>query len=98
MKHCLHTILLAILLPAFSFAQGFKTVGSELHDANGNNFIIKGINVPLAWFPADVNNNIANIRKNTNANTLRIVVDTTTKDADWQSCVQKCIDNKMIPM
>ena len=98
MKKNVHALFLLLLFPALSFAQGFKIVGTELHDANGNNFVIKGINVPLAWFVSDVNSNIANIKKNTNANTLRIVVQTNTNDADWQTCVQNCIDNKMVPM
>jgi mannan endo-1,4-beta-mannosidase len=98
MKYCLHIIFLAILWPCISWSQGFIVAGTELHDANGTNFIIKGVNVPLAWFVTEVNSNIVNIRKNTNANTLRIVVQTTTKDSDWQTCVQNCINNKMIPM
>ncbi|MGC8823759.1 MAG: cellulase family glycosylhydrolase [Bacteroidales bacterium] len=67
-------------------------------DANGQEFIIKGINVPLAWYVSDVNNNIANIRRNTGANCLRIVVTTSTSDNDWQACVRSCINNQMIPM
>lgn len=93
------TVLISgIILPWNLSAQGFKTVGSELHDANNNNFIMKGINVPLAWYVNDVNSNIAALKTNTNANTLRIVVQTSTADNSWQTCVQNCINNKIIPM
>lgn len=77
---------------------GFTISGNQLRDANGNNFIMKGVNVPLAWFVSDVNNNIANIRTRTGSNTLRIVVSTSTADADWQTAVTRTIANRMIPM
>jgi hypothetical protein len=79
---------------------GFTTNNTtgDLIDANGNNFIMKGMNVPLAWFVGNVNNNIANVRTNTNSNCLRIVVSETSNDADWQNTVQLCIDNDIIPM
>ena len=48
---------------SMAWAQGFTISGTQLLDANGNNFIIKGVNVPLAWFVTDVNNNIAAINR-----------------------------------
>jgi hypothetical protein len=94
------SLLTVILFFMFSmaWAQGFKISGTQLLDANGNNFVIKGVNVPLAWFVTDVNNNIAAIKSATGVNCLRIVVSTTTADNAWQTCVQKCIDNKIIPI
>jgi hypothetical protein len=94
------SLLTVILFFMFSmaWAQGFKISGTQLLDANGNNFIIKGVNVPLAWFVTDVNNNIAAIKTATGSNCMRIVVTTTTADNAWQTCVQKCIDNKIIPL
>ncbi len=93
-------LLLPILLfmTGIVFSQGFKISGTQLLDANGNNFVMKGVNVPLAWFVSDVNNNIANIKNNTGANCLRIVVTTSTSDNAWQTCVQNCINNKIVPM
>jgi len=90
--------LVLILTVTHTWSQGFSISGTSLIDANGNNFIMKGINVPLAWFIDDVNNNISNIRNRTGANTIRIVVSTDTSDSAWQTCVQRCIDNNMIPM
>ncbi|MFD2572784.1 RICIN domain-containing protein [Spirosoma soli] len=83
-----------------SYAQTFRVSGSSLRDANNNNFVIRGINVPLQWFYNDVHSNIANIRSKTNANLLRLVWSSNASYADsyWQSSVQRCIDNKMIPM
>lgn len=92
---CICTIVFAVNL---SYSQGFNIVGSQLKDANGNDFIIKGFSIPLAWFIDDINNNIENIRKNTGANCLRIVVETDTPDSSWQICVKRCIENKIIPM
>jgi mannan endo-1,4-beta-mannosidase len=86
------------LLPFLSFSQGFKISGTQLLDANGNNFVMKGFSVPTAWFVNDVNSNITNIRNRTGANCLRIVVTTGTADAAWQTSVTNCIANKMIPM
>lgn len=81
----------------FGYSQGFTVSGTQLKDANGGVFIQKGFAIPLAWFVSDVNANIANIKKNTNANCLRIVMQESTTDANWQSCVSQCIANKIIP-
>ncbi len=90
--------LLAVGMPYFSFSQGFTISGSNLIDANGNNFIMKGFAVPTAWFVGNVTPSIASIKTNTNVNCLRIVVTTGTADADWQNCVNACIANKIIPI
>lgn len=82
-----------------SFAQGgFRISGTNLVDANGNTFVMKGFNIPTAWYVNQVNTNIANMKQKTNANTLRIVVQTSTADADWQASVNNCIANNIIPM
>ena len=97
-KIYLTTVVFSLIIWFNGTSQGFYISGNKLMDANGKEFIIKGINVPLAWFVSDVNNNIANIKKNTGANCLRIVVTTSTSDNDWQTCVRNCINNQMIPM
>ena len=99
---CTITILYSISV----FSQGFKTDNTtgNLLDANGNNFIMKGINVPLSWYQTQVNGSIAALRTNTGSNCLRIVINagyngTTATPANvWQTAVQACIDNQMIPM
>jgi len=83
-------------------SQGFTTnnaAGSGLLlDANGNNFVMKGMNVPLDWYRTLVNGSIDDVRRNTNSNCLRIVMTVNTPDNVWQTAVQNCIDNDMIPM
>lgn len=94
-------LFLSLLLTIFInslWSQGFYISGNQLRDANGNNFIMKGFAVPLAWFVSDVKNNIANMRNKTGANCMRIVVTTSTVDADWQAAVNTCIANKVVPM
>lgn len=100
MNKVLHVLAWGVLSLYGAFAQGFTTnnTNGNLLDANGNNFIMKGMNVPLAWYVNDVNGSISAVRSNTNSNCLRIVVQTSTSDAAWQTCVQNCINNKMIPM
>jgi hypothetical protein len=99
MKKLLHTFSL-FLAPVMIMAQGFTTnnVNGNLIDACGNNFIMKGLNVPLAWYVNDVNGSIAALKSNTKSNCLRIVVETKTSDNAWQTCVVNCIKNKIIPM
>lgn len=98
--------ILFLLLPFLGFSQGFTTSGSELKDANGNTFIMKGLNVPLAWYQSQTLANIKNIKKNSGSNTLRLVVGGNfapnqawyTPDATWQAAIDSTIKNKMIPM
>lgn len=100
MKKSLKLSLLAIAIPLFSWAQGFTTnnTNGNLLDACGNNFIMKGMNVPLAWYVSNVNGSIAALKTNTKSNCLRIVVETGTADNAWQTTVVNCINNKIIPM
>jgi mannan endo-1,4-beta-mannosidase len=88
-----------IILAGFGCAlcQGFTVSGTALKDANGKTFIQKGFAIPLAWFVSDVNGNIANMKKVTNANCMRIVMNESTTDANWHTCVESCIANKIIP-
>lgn len=94
-------IILVVIFVNFylnmAWSQGFTISGTQLIDANGKPFMQRGFAVPLSWFVSDVRTNILNIRKNSNANCLRIVMNTTTADADWQNCVKSCISNNMIP-
>ena len=87
-----------ILMSLTSFSQGFYTDQGKLVDANGNEFIMKGINIPLTWFRNDVQGSIDDIRTNTGSNCVRIVLETNTPDNVWQNAVQLAIDNDMIPM
>lgn len=110
LKLLVYTLIMTLLLPLISRGQGFKIDGTNLQDACGNNFVMRGINVPLVWFVNQTLNNIGNIRSNTNANALRLVVGNgyspndgtgdnwNMNDANWQQATELCIDNDMIPM
>ncbi|WP_081671042.1 cellulase family glycosylhydrolase [Sporocytophaga myxococcoides] len=99
MRNLLRSVFL-ILLPCLAMSQGFTTnnVNGNLIDACGNNFVMKGMNVPLAWYVNDVNGSITALKNNTKSNCLRIVVQTNTSDNAWQTTVVNCIKNKIIPM
>ncbi|MBC7388704.1 MAG: cellulase family glycosylhydrolase [Opitutaceae bacterium] len=100
MKKIYLFLISVCLFHASLLAQGFKTnnTNGNLIDACGNNFIMKGINVPLAWFVSNVNNSIPALKTNTKSNCLRIVVNLSTPDNDWQTTVVNCIKNKIVPM
>ncbi len=85
---------------AVANAQGFTTnnTNGDLIDANGQPFIMKGMNMALAWYESQVNGSIADVRKNTKSNCIRICVETRLSDASWQTAVDNCIKNNMIPM
>ncbi len=100
MKRLLLMLGCIFMLSNSAWSQGFTTnnTNGNLLDACGNNFIMKGMNVPLAWYVSNVNGSIAALKTNTKSNCLRIVVETGTSDNSWQTCVVNCINNKMIPM
>ena len=54
-------------------SDGFYVNGTTIYDANGNPFVMRGINVPHAWFPEQTKTAIDAIAK-TDSNTVRIVV------------------------
>ncbi|WKB55841.1 cellulase family glycosylhydrolase [Eleftheria terrae] len=93
-------LALALAAPGMSSqAQTFTVAGSDLRDANGQSFVIRGINVPLAWYYQDVYNNIGAIRANTGANTLRLVWTAGAgSDEAWQAALRRTVEHKMIPM
>lgn len=93
------SILLFCAVSAFAFAQSgtFSTQGCQLVDANGQTFVIRGINNPHAWFGEKAFVALDNIRA-TGCNTVRIVWKTEGKDADLERIIQRCIELEMIPM
>src|ERR1035437_2271813 len=107
MKKAMKMITVGILFfPLLNWAQGFTTnnTNGNLIDANGNNFIIKGLNIPLSWYQSNVPASIPYLKTNTGSNCLRIVVNagyngnTSSPASFWQASVQACIDNKIIPI
>jgi mannan endo-1,4-beta-mannosidase len=99
MKTLLLSAIASLTLIGTAQAQTFTVSGSSLRDANGNDFVMRGVNIPLAWFQTDVYNNLAAIHTNSGSNAVRIVWSTTAgADSVLQNTIQRAIDNKMIPM
>ena len=80
----------------------FQVVGSNLLDANGNNFIMKGVNYPHTWFKNEYSVAIPAIAE-AGANAVRIVLSNGTKD-NWQkdspssvkTLIDLCEQNKLV--
>lgn len=55
-------------------AEGFNVADGRLYDINGNQFVMRGVNYPYAWFPQhDLNKQFSDIAS-TCANTVRVVL------------------------
>jgi mannan endo-1,4-beta-mannosidase len=77
--------------------KGFSIKGSDLLDANGNKFIIQGVNNPHVWYPKKAYNALETIAS-LNVNTVRIVWQIDGKVELLDSIMDKCIQLRMIPM
>ena len=78
---------------------GFHVSGTELRDANGNNFIMRGTNHPHAWFQSQTNA-IRDIAA-TGANTVRIVLAngdqwTRTSATEITQLIAQCKTHKLV--
>ncbi|MBO4208633.1 glycoside hydrolase family 5 protein, partial [Micromonospora echinofusca] len=97
--------LLAIVAAVFAVntpahaAAGFTVANGKLYDANGNEFIMRGVNHAHTWYPQQTSS-FANI-KALGANTVRVVLasgDRWTKNSasDVANVVSLCKTNKLI--
>jgi mannan endo-1,4-beta-mannosidase len=94
------------LIQPFTAAQvqqtpGFRLNGRNVLDANGNVFVIRGINHAHTWYTSQTSS-FANI-KATGANTIRVVLSnghrwTKNSAADVANVIQLCKTNKLICM
>lgn len=74
MKQALQGVCFALLaLAACSASAGFYVSGKNLREGNGNNFIMRGVNLPHAWYASNTNQSLADISA-TGANTVRVVL------------------------
>lgn len=81
-------------------AAGFTIKGDQLIDANGNPFVIRGVNHPHAWYADKLQTAIPEIAK-TGANTVRVVMATggqwtRTSASQVRQIINICKANKMI--
>ena len=79
---------------------GFYVSGTSICDANGNNFVMRGINVPHAWYASQTETSLKAIAA-TGANTVRVVVSNgmqwnKTSYSELENIVDLCKQNKLI--
>lgn len=79
---------------------GFMVSGTKLYDANGNEFVLRGVNHAHTWFKGNLDTAIKGIAA-TGSNCVRIVLSDGykwTKDdvSSVKNIIQKCKDNKLI--
>ncbi|MGN0484442.1 MAG: cellulase family glycosylhydrolase [Lachnospiraceae bacterium] len=79
---------------------GFHVSGTSIKDANGNTFVMRGINIAHAWFPSNTKQSIQAAAR-LGANTVRVVVSdgvtySKTSLAELQDIVNICKENKLV--
>lgn len=79
---------------------GFHISGRLLLDANGQNFIMRGINVPHNWYPDQTSSSLQNIKAK-GANTVRIVLSSgqswpKNSASDVANVISLCKANQLI--
>lgn len=92
-------LTLSIICCCFSsgFSQVFSIQGNELIDANGNEFMIRGVNNPHIWLSNKAFKSLESIAV-LNANCIRIVWMAKGKPEKLDKVINKCIELEMIPM
>jgi mannan endo-1,4-beta-mannosidase len=98
-------VLLALLVGVLAFGQparaatGFSVANGKLYDANGNEFIMRGVNHAHTWYPQQTSS-FANV-KALGANTVRVVLSsgdrwTRNSNADVANVISLCKANRLI--
>ena len=92
-------LTLLVVVPAASAATGLRVQGGRLYEANGNEFVMRGVNHAHTWYPGETSS-FANI-KATGANTVRVVLSDGTRwtrnsGADVSNVISLCKTNKLI--
>lgn len=77
--------------------EGFTVKGTKLIDANGNEFVIKGVNNPHIWIPEPSFEALSYIADR-NANSVRIVWMTRGNAEELDIILNRCIELELIPM
>lgn len=81
-------------------AGGFYVSGTTLRDANGNAFMMRGVNIAHAWFPSDTQASIK-AAANLGANTVRLVLSdgakyNKTSYNEVANIIEWCKSNKLV--
>jgi mannan endo-1,4-beta-mannosidase len=90
-------IILSIFNGNLLFSQGFTVSGTQLLDANGKEFIIRGVNNPHIWYQKKSFRSLAKIAR-LKTNCIRIVWQTTGKPYQLEKIIKRCIKLEIIPM
>ncbi|MEV0397320.1 cellulase family glycosylhydrolase [Polymorphospora rubra] len=89
---------LLVFVPSAHAATGFYTTGGKIYESNGNEFIMRGVSHPHAWYTHQTGS-FANI-KSLGANTVRVVLSggrwAANGPADVANVVALCKQNKLI--
>jgi UDP-glucose 4-epimerase len=80
--------------------KGFRVQGNKVLEANGNQFIMRGVNYPHNWYANQLNTAIPAIAA-TGSNVVRVVLSngrrwTRNTSEDIQSIINQCKQNKLI--
>ncbi len=75
----------------------FKVKDGRLFDARNNEFVIRGMNMPHAWFTNSSFKALDELTKY-NVNCVRIVWEVGLQVAELEKVVEHCVDLQMIPM
>ncbi|GAA1299186.1 cellulase family glycosylhydrolase [Saccharothrix xinjiangensis] len=99
------TVLLATAAPllgapAASAANGFYVGNGRLYDANGSEFVMRGVNHAHAWYPDRTGQALKDV-KALGANSVRVVLGsgqrwTRTSASEVSSIVSQCRSNKLV--
>jgi mannan endo-1,4-beta-mannosidase len=84
--------------PAGNLSSGFFVSGGRLFDRNGRDFVMRGINHPVAWFQGNALEWMDEIAT-TGSNAVRLVWETTRGDpAIVRASIERAVELGMVPM
>ncbi|MEY4545445.1 MAG: hypothetical protein RL685_1640 [Pseudomonadota bacterium] len=87
--------------PAGTESAGFFVSGGRLYDHRGNDFVMRGVNNPLAWFQNRQTGALAWLTQiaSTGANAVRLVWETDAGDVTLlREAVERTLQLQMVPM
>lgn len=87
-------------LPVYAASNGFYVNGTTIRDANGNAFVMRGVNVAHAWYTSYTETSLKAIAA-TGANTVRVVVSdgklySKTSKTELTNIIKWCKENKLV--
>ncbi len=104
-------LLLSVARPAYNTGSGFFQLNGKIYDANGNEFVMKGMNQVHAWGSYNTNYNTIDQLAKTGANAVRTVMyqdiaadngnpwtDAADTPARRQTVVERYIANGIVPI